>query len=52
MLAAYHYAFSCADPELADEFFEQLATGLDVGPNDPACTLRERLHKKLASARH
>lgn len=45
MLAAYHYAFSCVDPELADEFMAQLATGLDVGDSDPVYTLRERLIK-------
>jgi hypothetical protein len=40
--AAYHYAMSCADPDLADEFFTQLATGLEVGDGDPAYVLRER----------
>jgi hypothetical protein len=51
MMAAYHYAFSCVDAQLADDFFEQLATGLDVGPNDPAYTLRERLIKDQSLAR-
>jgi len=46
MLAAYHYAFSCVDAQLADDFFEQLQTGLDVGPDDPVYTLRERLLKE------
>jgi hypothetical protein len=43
--AAYHYAFSAADAEGADEFFTQLSTGLNVGDSDPVYTLRERLIK-------
>lgn len=45
MLAAYHYAFSCVDAQLADDFYGQLATGLEVSPNDPVYTLRERVLK-------
>jgi hypothetical protein len=51
MLAAYHYAFSCVDAQLADDFLEQLETGLEVEPDhpayNPAYTLRERLIKEL-----
>jgi hypothetical protein len=43
---AYHYAMSCADAPAADEFFLQLATGLDVDEGDPAYTLRERLNSE------
>jgi hypothetical protein len=45
MLTGYHYAFSCVDAQLADDFFEQLATGLGIGDSDPVYTLRERLIK-------
>ena len=40
---AYHYAFSCADAEQADEFYNALATGEDIHDGDPAYLLRERL---------
>ena len=42
MLTAYHYAFASVDPDAADVFFEQLATGIGVGADTPVYTLRER----------
>lgn len=50
MFAAYHYAFSCADQQLADDFFEQLATGLEVEESDPVYVLRERLHADASAS--
>lgn len=41
---AYHYAFSCADAELADAFFSALDSGLDITGDDPAFLLRERFN--------
>jgi hypothetical protein len=42
MFAAYHYAFASVDPDAADLFFEQLATGLGVADGDPAYALRTK----------
>lgn len=42
ILTAYHYAFACADPDIADEFFSQLASGLDVVDYSPVYVLREK----------
>jgi hypothetical protein len=39
---ALHYAFSCADAELADTFLTAIATGEDINDGDPAYLLRER----------
>lgn len=39
---ALHYAFSCADAELADQFLTAIATGEDINDGDPAYLLRER----------
>lgn len=50
MLTAYHYAFATADPDLADLFFEQLATGIGVGADTPVYTLRERYLAEQAKA--
>lgn len=46
-LTAYHYAFASVDPDKADEFFDQLSSGLGATAGNPALVLRERL---LASA--
>jgi len=43
MVAAYHYAFATLAPEIADEFFDQLANGEFLERGDPVHTLRERL---------
>jgi hypothetical protein len=42
IFTAYHYAMACADSELADEFYLQLATGLEVTEDSPAYVLREK----------
>jgi len=43
MVAAYHYAFATVVPEMADEFFDQLANGEYLERGDPVHTLRERI---------
>jgi hypothetical protein len=50
MLTAYHYAFASVDPDGADDFFEQLATGIGVGADTPVYTLRERYLAEQAKA--
>lgn len=50
MLTAYHYAFASVDPDAADEFFDQLATGIGVGADTPVYTLRERYLAEQAKA--
>ena len=42
ILAAYHYAFSCADAAAAGAFFEKLAAGTGLTAGDPAQVLRDR----------
>jgi hypothetical protein len=48
MLTAYHYAFASVDPELADEFFDGLASGVDLGERTPVYALREKFLKENA----
>jgi hypothetical protein len=45
VLCAYHYAMASADPDMADEFFSQLATGLDVVEYSPVYVLREKYNQ-------
>jgi hypothetical protein len=42
IFVAYHYAMACADSAMADEFYTQLATGLDVEEHSPVYSLREK----------
>lgn len=42
ILTAYHYAFASVDPDLADDFYNQLANGEGLAKGDPVYTLRER----------
>lgn len=48
---ALHYIFSQKDQVLADVFFDSLATGQNMKPEDPTYILRERLLQN-ASARY
>lgn len=50
MLIAYHYAFASVDPEAADLFFEQLATGIGVAADSPVYSLREKYLGEQAKA--
>jgi hypothetical protein len=50
MLTAYHYAFATVDADAADEFYEQLSTGIGVGGDTPVYTLRERYLAEQAKA--
>lgn len=50
MLTAYHYAFASVDPDMADEFFDQLASGIGVNADTPVYTLRERFLAEQAKA--
>jgi hypothetical protein len=52
ILTAYHYAFACADADLADEFFSQLASGLDVVDYSPVYVLREKYIDDQKKADH
>jgi hypothetical protein len=47
-LCAYHYAMASVDSELADDFFNALATGVDLGERAPVRVLRERLIRENA----
>lgn len=47
-LAAYHYTFASVDPDMADEFFARLASGVHVGQNEPVYALRERFIANLS----
>jgi len=49
VLAVAHYLFGLMDTEAADQFFEDLRTGANLGKNDPALRLRERLLKNMGS---
>lgn len=46
-LAAYHYAMAEADSDLADEFFGQLGTGLDLAEGSPAYLLQEKFGQDM-----
>ena len=48
MLAAYHYAMASVDPELADDFYAGLATGVDLSDRSPVHALREKYLKENA----
>jgi len=39
---AYHYAFASVDPDLAEDFYNKLATGIGTSAIDPAYVLREK----------
>jgi hypothetical protein len=51
ILTAYHYLMATVDPELADEFFIGLTTGIDLGERDPVRALRERYLRENAKDR-
>lgn len=38
-----HYLMASVDPDAADEFFDRLATGLDVSEGDPVYVVREMI---------
>jgi hypothetical protein len=46
MLCAYHYAMASVDPDEADKFFEDLASGVDLTERSPVYALRERYLKE------
>lgn len=48
MLTAYHYAMASVDPELADDFFASLASGVDLVQRSPVHALREKFLKENA----
>lgn len=43
LAVANHYLFASVDPEAADDFFDRLASGLDVADGDPVYALREKV---------
>ena len=43
MLTAYHYTCASVDSPLADDFYDQLATGAELTPASPVHVLRERI---------
>jgi hypothetical protein len=43
MLTAYHYTCASADSAMADDFYDQLATGAELTPGSPVHVLRERI---------
>jgi hypothetical protein len=47
ILTAYHYVFATVDPDLAETFFDKLATGIGASNGDPAHVLRERWVKDM-----
>jgi len=48
VFTAYHYLMASVDSEVADNFFDKLATGLDVEEGEPVRILREKLLKQSA----
>jgi hypothetical protein len=48
ILIAYHYVMSQVDPDLAQEFFLELATGNDISEGMPTYALRLKYAKYLA----
>ncbi len=48
--ATFHYLFSEKDPEMANEFFEQLATGVGFEEGSPIYVLRNKLLKAKRNA--
>jgi hypothetical protein len=48
ILIAYHYVMSQVDPDLAQEFFLNLATGNDISEGMPTYALRLKYAKYLA----
>lgn len=51
VLTAYHYAFASADPDLADDFFEKLASGAAIGDGEAVHMLREKFIADMAKPR-
>ena len=49
MMAALHYLFAQRSREHADEFFELLATGINMDKKHPVLALRERLNDDRAA---
>lgn len=49
LLIAAHYLCACRDEKKADRFFEQLLTGANLAPDEPAYILRQRLIDNLNS---
>lgn len=47
MLVAYHYTMASVDPDLADSFYDRLASGLDIEEGQPVHALRERYIAEL-----
>lgn len=50
LLTAYHYTCASVDPDKADEFFDQLASGVGVAADSPVYILRERFLAEQAKA--
>lgn len=48
VMACCYYLFSAQNPELADHFFDQLASGAGLTKHDPVYLLRERLRTNSA----
>lgn len=48
LLVAAHYLFSQSNPDLADEFLHEVATGENLRANHPAMSLRRRMMEKNA----
>lgn len=50
MLVAYHYTMASVDPELADSFYDRLASGIDIMEGQPVHALREKYLAELTKA--